>query len=71
MNDKKQYSIPIRVVCGLLGSLGIAEIAYSYLNQGEFQIGIILLVKVAVSVVFLFVAVKGFSPIAEPINEDE
>ncbi|MFT7531817.1 MAG: hypothetical protein ACI9FD_002844 [Gammaproteobacteria bacterium] len=71
MNDRKQYSIPIRVVCGVFGGLGIAEIFYSYLKHGEFQIGFILFAKVVALMIFLFVAVKGFSPIPEPNSNAE
>ncbi len=71
MSEKKQYSVFIRVICGFLGVLGLAAIAFNYSQAGEISIDFLSLVKAFALFIFLFLAIKGTNPLENMKNKDQ
>ena len=58
MDEKKQFSIFIRLICGVFGILGIATIIFNFNRTGEFEVGFLSLASMFALFIFLFVAMK-------------
>ena len=63
MGDRKKYSVFIRLICGILGVLGIATLIFNFNNKGEFEISLLSLASAFALFIFLFVAIKGTNPL--------
>ena len=71
MDEKKQYSFSIRLICGVLGVLGIATIIFNYYRTGEFELGFLSLASMFALFIFLFVAIKGTNPLESNKRKNE
>lgn len=63
MRDKKKYSILIRVICGLLGVLGIAATAFNALSAQEFVFEFKLVAIAFACFIFIYVGATGKNPL--------
>ena len=63
MKTKKKYSPAIRTLCGILGLLGIAAMAFNAVQEGAFEPGLMLFASLFAGFIFLFVAIFGTSPL--------
>ena len=43
MSETKKYSVFIRLICGILGVLGIATLIFNFNNTGKIEISIMSL----------------------------
>ena len=69
MSERKRYSRTVRVVCGVLGLLGLFAIAFHYLATGELSWGFLLFAQFFAIFLFLYVAIWGVSPIDDRLNK--
>ena len=63
MSEKKKYSVFIRMVCGLLGSLGIVATIFQSLKADRFTFELKLIAVAFACFIFLYVAIKGTNPL--------
>ena len=63
MSETKKYSVLIRLICGVLGALGIAALIFNFSNTGEIEISLLSLATAIALFIFLFVAIKGTNPL--------
>jgi len=63
MSEKKKYSMFVRMVCGLLGLLGIAATAFNTLTAEEITFEIKLLAIAFACFIFIYVAITGKNPL--------
>lgn len=63
MSETKKYSIFIRLICGILGVLGIATLIFNFNNTGEIELSLLSLASAFALFIFLFVAIKGTNPL--------
>jgi len=62
MSEKKKFSMYIRIVCGLLGLLGIAATIYNSLKAENFTFESKLVAIVFACSIFILVAITGSNP---------
>ena len=63
MSGNKKYSVFIRLICGVLGALGIATLIFNFNNTDKIEISVMSLASVFALFIFLFVAIKGTNPL--------
>lgn len=71
MGKKKQFSLTIRFICGVLGTLGIATIIFNFKRTGQFDISFLSMASMFALFIFLFVAIKGTNPLESDERKDE
>ena len=71
MSEKKKFSMSIRIVCGLLGSLGIAATIFNSLKAENFAFEFKILAIAFACCVFLYVAITGKNPLETAKKENE
>ena len=71
MSASKKYSVFIRLICGLLGALGIATLIFNFMRTGEIEISILSLASAFALFIFLFVAIKGTNPLESIKGKEE
>jgi hypothetical protein len=54
MSETKNYSVFIRLICGVLGVLGIAALIFNFQNTGKIEISLLSLAS-AFALFFFFV----------------
>ena len=69
MSDQKRYSKWVRIVCGTLGLLGLAAIAFNYFHTGKFSFGFLLFAQLFAIFLFIYVAIWGVSPIEDRLKK--
>ena len=63
MNEAKKYSVFIRLICGILGILGIAMLIFNFNSTGKVEFSFLSLASAFALFIFLFVAIKGTNPL--------
>lgn len=63
MNEKKKYSMFIRIVCGLIGVLGIAATIFNAIKAENFSFEFKLIAMAFAFFIFIYVAVTGTNPL--------
>ena len=71
MSDKKKYSMFIRIVCGLIGALGIAAAIYNAIKAESFSFEFKLIAMAFAFFIFIYVAITGTSPLEKAKKTDE
>jgi hypothetical protein len=71
VSETKKYSVSIRLICGILGVLGIATLIFNFSNTGEIEISILSLASAFALFIFLFVAIKGTNPLESIRGKEE
>ena len=69
MSEKKKYSIFIRIICGIIGSLGIAATIFNSLKAENFTFELKLLAIAFACFIFLYVGITGTNPL-ETVKKD-
>lgn len=69
MSEKKKYSIFIRIICGIIGSLGIAATIFNLLKAENFTFELKLLAIAFSCFIFLYVGIMGTNPL-EAVKKD-
>jgi hypothetical protein len=69
MSETKRYSKLIRIVCGILGLLGLGAIAFNYFHTGEFSFSFLLFAQLFAIFLFIYVAIWGVSPIEDRLKK--
>ena len=63
MSEAKKYAVFIRLICGILGVLGIATLIFNFNNTGKIEISFLSLASAFALFIFLFVAIQGTNPL--------
>ena len=71
MATNKKYSLPIRLVCGAIGLLGFAAIAFNAVQAGGIEFSLMLLASMFAGFIFLYVAFFGTSPLESKEGNEE
>ena len=69
MSEKNRYSKLVRIVCGTLGLLGLAAIAFNFFRTGEFTFGFLLFAQLFAIFLFIYVAIWGVSPVEDRLKK--
>lgn len=71
MSEKKKYSKFIRIVCGLIGTLGIAATIFNAIRAENFSFEFKLVAMAFAFFIFIYVAVIGSNPLESTKKTDE
>ena len=63
MSEAKKHSVFIRLICGILGVLGIATLIFNFNNTGSIETSFLSFASGFALFIFLFVAIKGTNPL--------
>ena len=71
MSVKKKYSMFIRIVCGLIGALGVAATIFNAIKAENFSFEFKLVAMAFAFFIFIYVAITGTSPLEITKKSDE
>jgi hypothetical protein len=71
MSERRKYSFFIRLICGVLGFLGIATLIFNFSNTGKVEVSLMSLASMFALFIFLFVAIKGTNPLEPKKKSDK
>ena len=67
---KQKHSVLIRIICGVLGVLGVAAIGFNAVQDGGIEPSFILFAKLFAGFVFLYVAIFATNPLEIRSRDD-
>jgi hypothetical protein len=68
---REKYSLAIRLVCGILGLLGLGAVGFNVVQSGKLEISFILFASMFAGFIFLYVAFFGVNPLDTKGREED